>query len=273
MRRPSFALLLGLGLLVAGNALPGQTRGLYHLPDRSAAVREAIDRSRALIMARQTQHRFPGVGAAVSVRGRIIWSEGFGWADIEQQVPVSSRTRFRLGSVSKVFCAVAVAALVEQKRLDLDLSVQRSRSIALLHRVEGFRHAQFRIPRQQLQMGWRRFLSTPEDLVRFLSALLHPGFLSAKTLEVMFTPQRLKNGDSTGVGIGWRIDKDSQGRRRFHHGGTIEGGGAIVLALPDEDVAVAIVTNQLPRFSETDASQIASWFAPGQAGTQPDKPR
>jgi len=93
--------------------------------------------------------------------------------------------------------------------------------------------------------------------------------VSAKTLDVMFTPQRLKNGDSTGVGIGWRIDKDGQERRRFHHGGTIEGGGAIVLALPDDDVAVAIITNQLPRFSETDASQIASWFAPGKAGSTP----
>ena len=112
-------------LLAAGSLLPAQTSGLYPLPERPTAVRDAIARSRTLITARQTEHRFPGISAAVAMQGRIIWSEGFGWADLEQHVPVSSLTRFRLGSVSKVFCAVAVAALVEQGRLDLDAAIQR----------------------------------------------------------------------------------------------------------------------------------------------------
>lgn len=105
------------------------------------------------------------------------------------------------------------------------------------------------------------FLSTAEDLVRFASALLKPGFLAEETLELMFTPQRIPGGDSTGVGLGRRVDRDARNRRRFHHGGTIGGGGAIVLALRDERVAVAIVTNQLPRFGNEEAGQIAGWFA------------
>lgn len=79
----------------------------------------------------------------------------------------------------------------------------------------------------------------------------------------MFTPQRLADGKiavsgGAPVGIGWRIDRDEQGRRRFHHGGSLTGGGAIVLALPEHRVAAAIVTNQLPQPTEAVASQIAS---------------
>ena len=111
----------------------------------------------------------------------------------------------------------------------------------------------------QMAVG-RKFLSTSQDLARLLSSLLRPGFLSPATLEGMFTPQRLANDEVTDVGIEWRIDKDKLGRRRIHHGATIEGGGAMVLALADEDVTVAVITNRC-RSNEADATQIASWFA------------
>jgi hypothetical protein len=63
------------------------------------------------------------------------------------------------------------------------------------------------------------------------------------------------------VGIGWRVDRDDKGRRRFHHGGSLTGGGAVVLTLRDLRVSVAIVTNQMPRPSEAMAQQIADRFA------------
>jgi CubicO group peptidase (beta-lactamase class C family) len=58
-------------------------------------------------------------------RGSVVWSEGFGFADLEQQVPVTSLTRFRVGSVSKALTAAAIGALVEAGKLDLDAPVQR----------------------------------------------------------------------------------------------------------------------------------------------------
>jgi CubicO group peptidase (beta-lactamase class C family) len=110
------------------------------------------------------------------------------------------------------------------------------------------------------------YLSSSEDLVRLASALLEPGFLSASALEALFTPEQLSDGTpatsgGAPVGIGWRVDTDAQGRRRFHHGGSLKGGGAIVMALRDERVAVAIVSNQLPRPTEALAAQVAEWFA------------
>src|SRR5581483_6944198 len=69
--------------------------------------------------------RIPGLAIAVAIDGHIVWSEGFGLADVENAVPVSPCTRFRVGSVSKPLTAAAVAQLAEVGRLDLDAPVQR----------------------------------------------------------------------------------------------------------------------------------------------------
>jgi serine beta-lactamase-like protein LACTB, mitochondrial len=66
-------------------------------------------------------------GSAISVRkdGRVVWSEGFGSANLEQHVPVTPLTRFRIGSVSKPLTATALGLLSEQGWLDWDAPVQR----------------------------------------------------------------------------------------------------------------------------------------------------
>lgn len=67
----------------------------------------------------------PGFALAVAVDGRIVWSEAFGYADLEAKRPATPETQFRIGSVSKPLTAAAVAKLYETGRLDLDAPVQR----------------------------------------------------------------------------------------------------------------------------------------------------
>jgi CubicO group peptidase (beta-lactamase class C family) len=67
----------------------------------------------------------PGAAVCVIRDGRVVWSHAFGLADLEQGVPVTGATRFRIGSVSKALTSVAVGRLVEAGRLDLDSPVQR----------------------------------------------------------------------------------------------------------------------------------------------------
>ena len=55
----------------------------------------------------------------------MIWSEGLGAADLENNVPVTPLTKFRIGSVSKSITAAAMATLVEDGKLDLDAPVQK----------------------------------------------------------------------------------------------------------------------------------------------------
>ena len=84
----------------------------------------AIEESRRLAHALLLEDNLPGLSVAVARDGEIVWTEGFGWADLEERVPVSPRTQFRLGSVSKTLTAAAIALLHERGRVDLDAPVQ-----------------------------------------------------------------------------------------------------------------------------------------------------
>jgi len=71
------------------------------------------------------EREIPGLSVAVAVDGQIVWSEGLGYAIREAEVRACPETRFRVGSVSKLFTVAAMAQLYEQGRLDLDAPIQR----------------------------------------------------------------------------------------------------------------------------------------------------
>ena len=61
---------------------------------------------------------------AVGAGGEIVWAEGFGWADLENKVPVAPDTRFRIGTASTALTSAAVGLLLEKGRLKLDDEIQ-----------------------------------------------------------------------------------------------------------------------------------------------------
>jgi CubicO group peptidase (beta-lactamase class C family) len=67
----------------------------------------------------------PGISAAVVQDGGFVWSAGFGMADLENSVPATSQTLYRLGSISKSITATAAMELWEHGKLDLDSPVQK----------------------------------------------------------------------------------------------------------------------------------------------------
>jgi CubicO group peptidase (beta-lactamase class C family) len=67
----------------------------------------------------------PGVSIAVVEDGKLEWAAGFGFADLENNVPASEHTLFRLASISKSLTATAAMQLVERGKLDLDATVQK----------------------------------------------------------------------------------------------------------------------------------------------------
>lgn len=69
-------------------------------------------------------NKVPGLSVAVVQEGEVAWSAGFGMADLENSVPVTSQTVFRVGSISKSLTATAAMVLWEQGKLDLNSPVQ-----------------------------------------------------------------------------------------------------------------------------------------------------
>ncbi len=66
------------------------------------------------------QLHMPGLSAAVIADQTVIWSGGFGSADVENQIPADADTPYRIASLSKPIAAVVLLQLVEEGALDLD---------------------------------------------------------------------------------------------------------------------------------------------------------
>src|SRR5262245_18146883 len=67
----------------------------------------------------------PGLPAAVARDGQVVWSKGFGLADVENQVPATAETRYRTASMGKSITATAAMRLVEEGRVTLDAPIQQ----------------------------------------------------------------------------------------------------------------------------------------------------
>lgn len=62
----------------------------------------------------------PGVAIGVVNNQDLIWSKGFGFADLKAKVPMTATTKFRMASNSKLFTAIAIMQLREEGKLGLD---------------------------------------------------------------------------------------------------------------------------------------------------------
>jgi CubicO group peptidase (beta-lactamase class C family) len=63
----------------------------------------------------------PGMAVGVVKDSEVIYMQGFGYRDVEKQLPVTPRTLFAIGSSTKAFTAMAVGMLVDYAKLDLDM--------------------------------------------------------------------------------------------------------------------------------------------------------
>ncbi|XP_074150997.1 serine beta-lactamase-like protein LACTB, mitochondrial [Sminthopsis crassicaudata] len=102
--------------------LPRQQSAPPPPPERFA---RAIESSRDLLHRIKDEVGAPGIVVGVSVDGKEVWSEGLGYADVENRVPCKPETVMRIASISKSLTMVAIAKLWEEGRLDLDIPVQK----------------------------------------------------------------------------------------------------------------------------------------------------
>jgi serine beta-lactamase-like protein LACTB, mitochondrial len=94
-------------------------------PSVALAVQAHSARIDSTVSRFMADNKVPGIAVAVVQHGDFAWSAGYGMADLENLVPVTPQTLFRLGSVSKPLTATAAMQLWERGKLDLDAPVQR----------------------------------------------------------------------------------------------------------------------------------------------------
>jgi len=82
------------------------------------------------------QEAVPGASVAIVHDQKIIWSKGFGYANLAGKVPATPQTRYSICSVSKLFTAIAAMQLRDQGKLDIDKPVGDYLSWYNIHDVE-----------------------------------------------------------------------------------------------------------------------------------------
>jgi D-alanyl-D-alanine carboxypeptidase len=106
-------LLLLLPLCLAGPMLtPGGARA------------DAVDE---FVQAQLQKQHVPGLALGVVQNGKFVKEKGYGLADVERNVPVTTGTVFEIGSVTKQFTATAIMMLVDQGKIGLDDKISRYR--------------------------------------------------------------------------------------------------------------------------------------------------
>lgn len=86
-------------------------------------IAETIDE---LMEEKVTEANIPNAAVSIVYDGEIIFEKGYGFADIESEIPVDPETSlFRIGSISKLMTWTAVMQLVEEGKLDLDTDVNK----------------------------------------------------------------------------------------------------------------------------------------------------
>jgi serine beta-lactamase-like protein LACTB len=141
IRIQTVAALFALGVIGVIAAIAGlwvfvlaTTRPLHPDPQKVPSVAHsaplpkwtgAAEQGRQIARVGLLDQNLPGLSVAVGVSGEIVWAEGFGWADLENQRRVTPDTRFRSGEASKALTSAAVGLLLERHKLQLDDAIQR----------------------------------------------------------------------------------------------------------------------------------------------------
>ncbi len=79
-----------------------------------------LDSLRVRIRAMMDSAKVPSLAWAIAKRGRIVWEEGMGFADLERRTPATATTLYSMASISKPITATGVMRLVEQGKLNMD---------------------------------------------------------------------------------------------------------------------------------------------------------
>jgi len=78
-------------------------------------IKQLTDSIRAIV----AEQHIPGLMVGITTKDSVIFSGGFGYADIKSKRPVNSQTLFRMGSITKMFVSLAILKLAQEGKLSL----------------------------------------------------------------------------------------------------------------------------------------------------------
>src|SRR5207248_1553112 len=84
-----------------------------------------LDDLEQFIPAQMRSWKVPGLAIAVVQNSQVIYSHGFGQRDMKNNLPVTTKTIFAIGSISKSFTSLSMGMLNDEGKLDWDKPVRQ----------------------------------------------------------------------------------------------------------------------------------------------------
>src|SRR3954467_7565827 len=69
--------------------------------------------------------KIPGLSAGIVYDQALIWNKGYGYANLEQQIPADERTVYRVASITKLFTSTMMMLLRDAGKVNLDDPVEK----------------------------------------------------------------------------------------------------------------------------------------------------
>jgi CubicO group peptidase (beta-lactamase class C family) len=88
-------------------------------------VAQALTLMRTWLEAERAYDHIPGISAAIVSDQRVLWSGGYGYADLSRQAPATANTIYSICSISKLFTSIATMQLRDAGKLRLDDPVSK----------------------------------------------------------------------------------------------------------------------------------------------------
>ena len=192
-------------------------------PDRPSPEKLA-SKVEEYLTARAEHSRFSGT-ILLARNGQILFCRGYGMANLEHDVPCTHNTKFRLGSITKQFTAMAILILQERGKLAVSDKVKKY--------VPAAGKAWDEITIHHLLTHTS---GIPNYLLKWDRALDSEKLLHKKSVDAMFTPAK------SNYGYGWTIDKKFDLARHVHGGG-IPGFITMIERFPQEKLLIVVLSN------------------------------
>ena len=89
-------------------------------PDRKAKLVAAANQVNLAVADEMTRQHLPGLALGVVIDGELVYSKGYGVADLDAKTPPDLDTAYQIGSLTKAFTSLGVLALRDDGVLTLD---------------------------------------------------------------------------------------------------------------------------------------------------------
>jgi CubicO group peptidase (beta-lactamase class C family) len=82
-----------------------------------SAIRQKID---STYLALLKEHKVSGLSLAIVDNGKIVYAKGYGFSDVKKEIPASSQSVYRIGSITKSFTAMSIMQLQREGKLSIN---------------------------------------------------------------------------------------------------------------------------------------------------------